>query len=435
MPRKSQALVCAAWLLPAVLITLPRPLSAQPPSAAPAAVPPTAAAPAEPAAYDVAVDDLRAPTSPAFSILGVTPASVDRPQNAKALTLNLLSAANSGDGLPKNYALEITPYWFASHPNLTFSEYYSQSAGLSILRTLSISVATAPITPKAPADGTKVALGVRTMVVPGHANALLAQLRSELLAADKILLGGLRGLDGLRHERARAAARLAVVTDAARRSRLEQLIKEDDAKIEALEKAEAAANTPEAIATREKARADARALTARIRELDGQRDGFMLAIAAGQVWGFPGDSASDGSRTTAGVWATPSYRIRPCELSKDDQLDCQSSVDLIGVLRYLSDRTNKSDPSRWDIGGRFAWQINKPLALSIEAVRRNRPITLPSAAATHRTVMLAEYRVSDGTLVFASFGKDFDNADHKTLVTLIGLNFGLGKKPIIDLSK
>jgi hypothetical protein len=33
-------------------------------------------------------------------------------------------------------------------------------------------------------------------------------------------------------------------------------------------------------------------------------------------------------------------------------------------------------------------------------------------------------------------GKDFDNgADPRTLVTLLGPNFGLGQKPVIDLSK
>jgi hypothetical protein len=68
----------------------------------------------------VEVDDLRAPTSPAFALLDVTPASVNRPENPKAFTLNVINALAQSNGLPQNYALEVAPYWLASHPDLTF---------------------------------------------------------------------------------------------------------------------------------------------------------------------------------------------------------------------------------------------------------------------------------------------------------------------------
>jgi hypothetical protein len=384
------------------------------------------------------VDDLRAPTSPAFSLLGLTPSAVDRPQTTKALTVDLLSAVSSAEGIPKNYALEVTPYWFAEHPALTFNDYYDdRNYGSSLLRTFAISVATAPIDAGDATKGTQLALGMRAMIVPGHANAALEELRQRLLVLDKQAIAEMgEGLDALRRERARIAAKLKAATGTAARAGWQARLTAVDDKIEKrhAEIAQTTKATAQQIAER---RATAKKLTARISDLDAQRDGFMLTVAEGQAWAFANDMTSAGQLTRASVWITPAYRIRPCDLAKDDEsLECASTIDLIGVLRYTSDRTVPDDASRWDVGGRIAWQVNKQLALSAEAVQRSRPLSSTSTDPTHRTVGIVEYRVTDGTLFFASFGKDFDNGtDHKTLVTLMGLNFGLGQKPVIDLSK
>lgn len=408
-------------------MTLVQPLTAQTSNTAT----PASAAPADDSSSKlVAIDDLRAPTSPAFSLLGVTPASVDRPQSTKALTLNLLSALNSGDGIPKNYALELTPYWFASHPGLTFDKYYSQDPARSMLRTLSISLATAPLLPGNATAGSQIALGVRATIIPGQANALLQSLRDQLVALDKQLAGQMgQGLAALKHEHDRYVKRLQSTLGNATRASLEARIHEVDAKIADLAQRAPAGVSPEKMR-------EAEDLTMRIQELDAQRVGFMLTVAGGQVWGFAGDAFSAHEVSRTGVWATPAYRLRTCELApKNDSLDCASSLDFIGVLRYLSDHTATSDPSRWDVGGRLVWQVSKPLALSAEAVRRNRPLLSTSTDPTHRVVAIAEYRVRDDMLFFASFGKDFEKGtDHKTLVTLLGLNFGFGQKPVIDLS-
>src|SRR5262245_15952814 len=71
----------------------------------------------------IKIEDLRAPASPAFVLLDVTPAAVERPQNPKALVLNVLSSAANAEGFPQDYALQVAPYWLMSHPDLQFSDY------------------------------------------------------------------------------------------------------------------------------------------------------------------------------------------------------------------------------------------------------------------------------------------------------------------------
>lgn len=73
----------------------------------------------------ITVNDLSAPTSPAFVLLEVSPTSVERPDSAKSFVMNAINklTSSSDGGLPKDVALQISPYWMKGHPRLTFREY------------------------------------------------------------------------------------------------------------------------------------------------------------------------------------------------------------------------------------------------------------------------------------------------------------------------
>src|SRR5829696_3920328 len=67
---------------------------------------------------------LRTPTSPAFVILGITPAEVERPTAPAAFAASFFQRVEEATkGFPNSYALELAPYWLRSHPGLTFTEY------------------------------------------------------------------------------------------------------------------------------------------------------------------------------------------------------------------------------------------------------------------------------------------------------------------------
>jgi hypothetical protein len=322
----------------------------------------------------VEVDDLRAPTSPAFALLDVTPASVNRPENPKAFTLNVINAIAQSNGFPQNYALEVAPYWLVSHPDLTFKQYQHPGVAASIRQTLAFSVATTPIKPAAGSAansaGTRLGIGIRMNIATGRPNPALESLVKELEALNGVILDKIANGQDFETDR-------------------------KDAESKALE----------------------------IQAIDGQRLGFLLAAAAGETWSVPSDDFNLVERGRWGVWVTPAYRFRGCEPTK---VECVALFDAIGVVRLL-DEPNRD--ALWDFGGRFLWQPTKELSLSAEVLRRRGAGMTPTS---QRTSAILEYRIGQDLLLYGSFGRDFErDTGKKPLVSIIGLNIGFGKRALV----
>lgn len=327
----------------------------------------------------VTIDDLSAPTAPAFVLLDTTPAAVARPETPKAFTVNLLnSLTSSNGGLPKNYALELAPYWMASHPSLTFQQYQRPSVWQSLAQTLSMSVATVPIetTGATTTPGTRVGLGVRTSVVNGSPNPTLAALVEALQQIDDEIL-----------DRVNAGLEVG----------------------------------PEL-------RARARQASAAVQAADAERIGFFLALAAGQAWAVPGDDLAQQRVERRAIWVTPSYRFRACTASGS----CESMLDVIAVIRVLQDRVRGW---AWDYGGRLAWRPTRVFHVSVESLARSEASRQPAGGLTGgstRTAGILEYRIRQDLVIQASFGRDFRNdAGVDPLVSMLGLNLGFGQGPTV----
>ncbi len=73
------------------------------------------------------LSDLATPSSPAFVLMDLSPSTVFVPSNLKALSLNVLSdfASNDNSNVPKNYAIELTPFWYIKNSNMDFKKYYN----------------------------------------------------------------------------------------------------------------------------------------------------------------------------------------------------------------------------------------------------------------------------------------------------------------------
>ena len=322
----------------------------------------------------VDINDLAAPTSPAFVLLDVAPASVERPDNPKAFALNLVNHLAGSDGLPKDYAMEVAPYWLTSHPSLTFRQYQRPHVWQSIAQTFSLSIATAPIDDAAEDDpGRRLGLGVRTQVWNGRPNETLEERVAELEAINGVILDRLA--QGLPIDEQRAQAR-----------------------IKALE----------------------------IQGLDAERLGFFLAVAGGQVWSVPEGDTRLAEAQRRAVWVTPSYRLRTCNAASPE---CVASLDFIGVVRTLKD---PGKDAAWDYGGRLLWRPNRQLYLSIEALRRHAPGEEVDPEAS-RTVGMLEYRIRPDLAVYGSFGRDFEeDGGVRPLVSIMGLNIGFGRTPSVQ---
>lgn len=338
------------------------------------------------AAQVVEIDDLTAPTSPAFILLEVSPAAVERPENAKTFAVNLLNKLSSTKGLPQNYALEVTPYWLASHTGLEFHEYQKPSPGQSIMQSFALSVATVPMpgaTTGADPVGTRLGMGMRMNIFNGKPDTALETKVGLLADAQDRFLTARRAGDA-------AGAATAGM----------------DLEKYALE----------------------------IQSLDTERVGFFLALAAGQVWAFPEDDAARRTAEKSGIWLTPSYRFRACNVGRDEP--CEQRVDIVGVVRELK---STGQDARWDYGGRLVWRASRELYLSAESLHRRDRLaagTVTAQAGSDRTVGLLEYRIKKDLVLYGSFGRDFmkDNGV-KPLVSLFGLNLGFGTAPRVLADK
>ena len=347
----------------------------------------------------VTIDDLSAPNSPAFVLLGVAPSAVERPETPKAFALDLIDKVTTANGLPRNYALALAPYWLASHPNLQFGDYQNPDIKQSILQTFLISVGTAPLPGAKPTDeplGTKIGVGARVAIFNGRANPRIGRMISQIETIDDTVF---------------------------------DLMDKEDELLEVVKKDPNNKQAASDLAAVQKSIAEARAktepLALQIQALDAERVGFFLNVAGGQVWTMLGDDFENAKSEKRGFWVTPTYRWRGCADSKD----CESSFDAIAVVRALK------DPARdvvWDFGTRAVWKATKEFSASLEALRRKQTGTAIQGANSNRTVGVLEYRIRQDLILLGSFGQDFKElTGTKPLVSFLGLNVGFGKKAIV----
>jgi hypothetical protein len=112
-----------------------------------------------------------------------------------------------------------------------------------------------------------------------------------------------------------------------------------------------------------------------------------------------------------------------------------STFDVMAAARFLSDQRGEGDDRTWDIGGRWLWQPSLELAISVESLRRG-GTRFSAGDSSNRTVGMLEYRVYDDIVLYGSFGKDFEDLPGaRTLVSIIGVNLGFGRKPIVDVAR
>ncbi|MDD5530696.1 MAG: hypothetical protein PHX21_11830 [bacterium] len=126
-------------------------------------------------AEGIDLNNLKAPSSPGFVLLGVEPTSVESPNNLKTFALNLISSSMDAGFIPQSYAVEVAPYWLSSHPTLTFKDYYNANLKQRILQTTSLSLATSKLRSEMQDSiGTSLGLGLRTDIFSGKASKRLS---------------------------------------------------------------------------------------------------------------------------------------------------------------------------------------------------------------------------------------------------------------------
>ena len=320
------------------------------------------------------VMDLRPPSTPAFVLLGVEPASVTAPTSPRALATWAFSSIGADGVIPQNVALEIAPFWLRSQPGFTFDHYFAHNVALSgiphvvyrtVVSSLSLSAASAPAMVEQDTVGTAIAFGLRTLLWPGRAPEGLSQQKDSLV----VRLGRCSALD----DPGPCFAQTQALRDSIR---------------------------------------------AGIREPVG----FVVQVSGGASLqsSEAASSATDWRRW--GIWVSPTYRTA-------------RNLDFIGVGRYQRDYGTASDPDvdLFDAGIRLLWRPGDRIAISAEGLHRWMRGTDGAEDASPRWGGLVEFRAREDLYVFYAFGRDFAaaNVSGSPLFARLGLSLGMGQKPSV----
>lgn len=377
--------------------------------------------------------NLQVPSSPAFILMDVAPTSIEKPATAKAFSASILNSVSENNGIPENYGVEFTPFWFVKHPKFTAYKYYGIDpsgkkrmpfAGLRMTAISLASVRNETAIDTVFLKTSNIAIGVRSTLVKVISNS---DIRDIVYYHDSLS----RLIEGLNLQLGMTDSKVAFFE-----SMLEQIQKELDS------------SPPDSvIAILKKKKQDAeetlKELKAEYLELlnNGSRDPRMVAVenklkeilarkpifavdgAMALNWAFENSRFDDNYFDRFGAWLSMNLSL---PLHKRDASSKTNYFNLYAVGRYLTGRTleeiySADRQSVFDAGGKAEAEIG-PFSLSAEYIYRAN-LDDPGEN-TFRACGVAKYKIFESLYLTGSFGKNF--GDQNNLISLFGINWGFG---------
>ena len=371
-------------------------------------------------------DMLMPPASPGFVLMGVEPASVERPGTANDLMVSIIDNTNGLNNFPKNMAVEFMPYWIFRGQKIRYESYRSNRPASNLPQTLSISLATSIDDAREDSAVTSQAFGIRFSLFRGR---IIEDMDKEIDSLSRSLLERY-AYGSLKHE-----DHMDAVIDLTAKAidSLEALIGQGgdsvrlDAEIEIYAKIlDDISERRTAAGENAKINIDAEFLEAnkvsieRLRTLIANRQlkrlGFKADFAGGVVYDFPGNDFDKGKFRRWGAWMTTGYEWR--------------NWSALGVVRCLTN-DNNSDSTVIDFGGRFILDKVKKMSLSAEAIYRYYP-NLKEGDDEYRLALEFDYAIAKNKALSLVFGRDFEGNKSGNLLSLINLVMGFGSdRPVI----
>jgi hypothetical protein len=362
--------------------------------------------------------DLSMPTAPAFSLLDQAPSVVDRPASARAFTLGLFQSIDQKAGLPTNYAVEATPYWFVKHKTMSFTKFYGTdnlyrdkvsfpwTKGLALRASLSV----AYVNPANSTQATANALAEQNSVFSFGGRVPLFKVlgKMDLEELHKEADNVIKGLSDVNKAFVAAnpmALLLATGTPA-------DVVKYHQLEHDFL------------VAYKYKAKGNVAGILSRkpVASLD-------LAFAGSRY--FPNRTFAANRAGRTGVWLTGNVSV-PFKKDTADHQKAYFSVYLIG--RYLTDKalsdTTKAcsylDITYADAGGKLELEFSR-IIFSYELVSRKvggaDKEKNPLVGDGWRSVGNIKFRINTSTFITGAFGKNFGVRDN--LLYSLGVNWNI----------
>lgn len=414
----------------------------------------------EAASVDTAItlDMIVVPNSPGFTLLGISPDDVDRPETPADFAVSVANSANNFSTLPRNYAIEFLPVSLLTNCAKSHKAFTGNNTLSTMLQTFTISSAFATnddVDTTMPGFiKTRSGIGIRVSILngkidkqsEGYDNALqeirdaLINLHNENTAMMDKFRNTDVGYNSLVKERDRlkevikkpasehAALRdqvkLLELTRTDSNSVISILIKNrqmDSLKVvmeemgkeirEAGPELEKYIEEYKINALKQKTDA-AIQLKKKIQDSKFKRTGWILDFAAGMVLGFRNDDFQNSIVQKAGAWLNGGYEDK--------------AFNMLAVARYITtfnsvtdENGNMKNESNFDGGLKLELEaLDKKFTLSLEGIARFYIDTI-----VYRYTVNASYQVGANQALTFALGRDFAGIKQYGGNLIVALNY------------
>jgi hypothetical protein len=383
----------------------------------------------------VRLESLRFSGPPALALLGSSPADVQRPNTPRELIVSLVSGAGTDGIVPDGYALEVAPFWLVRRRALTVREYHRPAFTDRIKYFTAISFGASrprPDSSNARPDA-RVAIAIRTLLFNGRPSAALVELQDSIRARQidyievyrrwEVAQGSTAGLEAAESRLARQEELLgSLVTrvtagaqSSLRDSAMRTLARRDSLKTVVGNAQAASAQARRLAGSLDGIEERLETLAKRFMAREADPDGFTLELAAGTRSEFEGGEWTRQRADRLGVWLTPMYRLG----AKD--------IELIGVVRYLSNVRRYRGSDLLDFGGRVAIDVGRGSFSGEHVWRRAHDPDDDGTRRSTRWALLFDYPVGGRLRASASFGSDYRRpAGDRPVIATVGIDLGFG---------
>lgn len=348
------------------------------------------------------VDALRTPEAPGFILLGGAPSAVERPTDAQAFVVSVITRATEGD-LFDSFGVQVSPFWFGGLPDVDYADFEAGATGFeAIRRTLTFSLVADRLDLNS-SPTPSVGFGIRMSLATGSIDKSYNGYEDKRVAAFQALADQASG-----YREAIEADPVWISLREAERDMLNDSAGPNIPAAQALQ----ALRLARAKAVSDSLKLEDRSEVAAFTSLKTRRNGFVLDIAGGWSGAFLNSEFSDLDSYRWGLWGTAGYT--------------EKGVTVLGVARYLdeSDLVATGEGTAFDLGARFIADVyDGALSLSAEGIYRFGDGTTDDR---YRLATEVSYDItSDRTLAF-TFGRDFDGESNGNVLAIVRLiaNFG-----------
>ena len=404
---------------------------------------------------DSRLTPIKAPSSPSSIIIGSQSNGIARPKSWQAVETSLISNYFNENGniiIPKDYSIEITPYWFNSKRKIEMGKYLNPSYAESFFQNSSFSISsTKNFIIKDTIKTDAIGFGFRTMIWQGTKDKQIDKQKVFNIIMDKDELSqfivskvtriledtSLKNKDTLINRLI-----LVIYNDTSILKGLDSNVKSNW--IEALKKnfklklSNNLTNYDEEISNILDDFLKIDDYILKLTAMQKDRDGFRLELASAVALNFPTSSVNFSYAPKYGIWLTPSY-----------QDASWTNFEILGVARLIwndQEFNRKYLPSEkvfdrnYDYGLRFVYKNDK-LSIEAEIIGRYSDLILErtkdsSGIITTRSenksdiqyLLNFNYRISDAMVLSYNIGKKFDyfTGTNNNLISLVTLNYGIG---------